>query len=100
VRFADPTVRGRSEGVLILSGGLTIHNLRDRVCFEEVNYKQFDNAVIQAAQVHGASGIIRFLILSSFPRDRLGPGLSIHSHCNPISYVHEGWSVVEWRGLP
>ena len=61
MRFVDPIVRGRSEGVLILSGGLTIHNLRDRVCFEEANaaaiYKQFDNAVIQAVQAHDVSGL-------------------------------------------
>jgi len=40
---------------LLLSGGLTIHNLGDRVCFHEVmapdEYKQFDKAVAQATQV-------------------------------------------------
>jgi len=45
----------RSEGVLVLCGGLTIHNLRDRNCFHETYsadiYKQFDNAVTQAVQV-------------------------------------------------
>jgi len=45
----------RSEGILLLCGGLTIHNLRDRACFHETRsadiYKQFDNAVTQAVQV-------------------------------------------------
>ena len=51
----------RSEGVLLLSGGLTIHNLGDRVCFHEVmapdEYKQFDKAVAQATQVRDVSGL-------------------------------------------
>jgi len=46
----------RSEGILLLSGGLTIHNLRDRTCAHEAQsadvYKEFDNAVTQAVQVH------------------------------------------------
>jgi len=45
----------RSEGILLLSGGLTIHNLRDRTCFIETKsasiYKEFDSAVAQAVQV-------------------------------------------------
>ena len=50
----------RSEGILLLSGGLTIHNLRDRASFDETKsaqiYRQFDNAVTQAVQVHDVSG--------------------------------------------
>ncbi|KIJ46386.1 hypothetical protein M422DRAFT_29252 [Sphaerobolus stellatus SS14] len=45
----------RSEGVLILSGGLTIHNLRDFSAFTEDGarsiYKDFDSAVIAAAGI-------------------------------------------------
>jgi len=45
----------RSEGILLLSGGLTLHNLRDPTCFQDTQsdniYKQFDNAVTQAVQV-------------------------------------------------
>lgn len=58
----DSIARGRSEGILILSGGLTIHNLRDRACFHETDsadiYKQFDNAVTQAVQVRDVSGLL------------------------------------------
>ena len=90
VQFADPIVRGRYEGILILSGGLTIHNLRDRTCFDENNaadiYKQFDNAVIQAVQARDVSGL---LILSTFPRDRLSSDLSMFSHRNPFFQAHE-----------
>lgn len=46
----------RSEGILLLSGGLTIHNLRDRTSFHETEsaeiYRQFDKAVTEAVQVH------------------------------------------------
>ena len=61
VGFIDSTSRGRSEGILLLSGGLTLHNLRDRACFHETHsadiYKQFDKAVTQAVQVRDVSGL-------------------------------------------
>jgi aromatic ring-opening dioxygenase catalytic subunit (LigB family) len=42
----------RQEGILILSGGLTIHNLRDRASFDEATasplHKQFDQALLDA----------------------------------------------------
>ncbi|CAL1704287.1 unnamed protein product [Somion occarium] len=45
----------RREGLLILSGGLTVHNLRDFSCFSEDSarptYKAFDEAVVKAAAV-------------------------------------------------
>lgn len=44
----------RSEGILLLSGGLTIHNLGDLSCFQEQSakvYSQFDNAVTRAVQI-------------------------------------------------
>jgi aromatic ring-opening dioxygenase catalytic subunit (LigB family) len=59
VGFIDAIHRERSEGILLLCGGLTIHNLRDRSCFDETKaadiYKQFDNAVTQAVQVRDVS---------------------------------------------
>lgn len=60
--FIDPIVLGRSEGILLLSGGLTIHNLRDRTCFHETQsaslHRQFDNAVTQAVQVLDVSDLL------------------------------------------
>lgn len=60
VWFVDPILRERSEGILLLSGGLTIHNRHDRSCWHETNsadiYKQFDNAVTQVVQVRDVSG--------------------------------------------
>jgi len=45
---------------LLLSGGLTIHNVRDRSCFHETTsadiYRQFDSAAAQAVQVRDVSG--------------------------------------------
>ncbi|KIJ34630.1 hypothetical protein M422DRAFT_34980 [Sphaerobolus stellatus SS14] len=45
----------RSDGVLVLSGGLTIHNLRDWSAFNEATaepvFKEFDSAVIRAAGI-------------------------------------------------
>jgi len=45
----------REEGILVLSGGLTIHNLRDFTSFSEATaqpiYKEFDKAVLSAAGV-------------------------------------------------
>lgn len=53
---------------MLLSGGLTIHNLGDRTCFHETQadeiYKQFDDAVTQAVKISDVSG--------SFRRDCLG----------------------------
>lgn len=69
----------RSEGILLLSGGLTIHNLRDRSSFHETHsadiYRQFDNAVTQAVQVPDVSGLRWFS-----PHDRLRLDLSMPSH--------------------
>ena len=49
----------RKEGYLILSGGLTIHNLRDFSCFSEETagpiYKTFDTAILTAANVEDVS---------------------------------------------
>ena len=51
----------RSEGILLLCGGLTIHNLRDQTCFHETGsadvYKQFDGAVTQAVRVRDVSDL-------------------------------------------
>jgi aromatic ring-opening dioxygenase catalytic subunit (LigB family) len=69
-QLIDSIVRRRSNGILLLSGGLTIHNLRDRACFHETQsaeiYRKFDNAVTQAVQVRDVSGFCR-----PFPRARI-----------------------------
>ena len=61
MQFVDSVIRGRSEGILLLAGGLTIHNLRDRICFDEIQcadiYRQFDKAVTQAVQVRDVCGL-------------------------------------------
>lgn len=45
----------RSEGVLVLSGGLTIHNLRNRAAFGESTcpepIKQFEQALVEAVSL-------------------------------------------------
>lgn len=59
-RLIDFLVCRRSEGILLLSGGLTIHDLGDLTCFHETKsaetYRQFDNAVTQAVQIRNVSG--------------------------------------------
>lgn len=48
----------REEHILVLSGGLTIHNLRDFTCFSEdiakPIYRDFDNAILQAVTLSDA----------------------------------------------
>ena len=45
----------REEGILILSGGLTPHNLRDRVSFSPDSarpiHKEFDEAIHKAIEI-------------------------------------------------
>jgi aromatic ring-opening dioxygenase catalytic subunit (LigB family) len=45
----------REEGILILSGGLTAHNLRDRVSFAPDSarpiHKEFDEAIHKAIEI-------------------------------------------------
>jgi aromatic ring-opening dioxygenase catalytic subunit (LigB family) len=45
----------RKEGILVLSGGLTVHNLRDFASFSEgaagAAYKAFDQACLDAVSV-------------------------------------------------
>jgi aromatic ring-opening dioxygenase catalytic subunit (LigB family) len=51
----------RQEGLLVLSGGLTIHNLRDFSSFSEAHaaekYKVFDKAVLDAVTIQDVSAI-------------------------------------------
>ena len=45
----------REEGILILSGGLTVHNLRDRASFSPDTarpiHKEFDKAIHKAIEI-------------------------------------------------
>jgi 4,5-DOPA dioxygenase extradiol len=45
----------REEGILILSGGLTVHNLRDWASFSPDSarpiYKEFDEAIHRAIEI-------------------------------------------------
>lgn len=51
----------REEGILILSGGLTIHNLRDMPSFNpeyaKPTHKAFDDAVFEAMGVEDVSAL-------------------------------------------
>lgn len=51
---------GREEGILILSGGLTAHNLRDRTSFApdtaRAVHKEFDEAIHKAMAEESVSG--------------------------------------------
>ena len=53
------TLSDREEQILILSGGLTIHNLRDFSCFAEATarpqYKAFDQAILDAVTIPDVS---------------------------------------------
>ena len=55
----DWTEHHRKEGILILSGGLTIHNLRDRESFApdtaSLPFHQFNDAVNSAISVSDVS---------------------------------------------
>lgn len=49
------TIAIREEGILVLSGGLTIHNLRDFASFDpntaQPAHKEFDKAILAAVGV-------------------------------------------------
>ena len=57
-RFAD-SIRHRREGILVLSGGLLIHNLRDFASFAEATansaVKEFDQAILNAVSLTDVS---------------------------------------------
>lgn len=52
----------REEQILIISGGLIVHNLRDFSAFAEEtagpHYKEFDRAVLEAAAEPDVSGLL------------------------------------------
>jgi hypothetical protein len=72
----------RQEGLLVLSGGLTIHNLRDFSSFSEAHaaekYKVFDKAVLDAVTIQDVC------VISRDPYDRrLTTGRSLRSDDRP-----------------
>lgn len=72
----------REENILILSGGLTIHNLRDFSCFAEdtakPGYLDFDKAVLAAV---AETDVSRSTLLDA---DRNSPDFT---RCDPTAYT-------------
>lgn len=60
----------REEGILVLSGGLTAHNLRDRTSFSpdtaKPAVKEFDKAIHQAIQIENVSAMAGCMMHNSF----------------------------------